>query len=608
MTNPAPLPKSKTFQGIPVSPGIQIGKIHKHDPVQAVLSRRLVSRNEIKSEKAALKAAIERAIGNLSELREKVRASLDEAHASIFDPQILILQDPVLIEKTLDRIDKNRENAAMAFMTVIQQFADQFKQLGDVYLASRNSDVLDVGNRVAALLASQTQAQAQAQKSESLQFKEDIILLAPDLSPSDTATMDHVHVKGFATELGGPTSHTAILARALEMPAIVGIGSFLAQTPEQAEVIIDGYEGTLTINPTPREIARARARHRRHLVHERDLAKLKNLPAETIDGYAVELAANVELPIEIPHVKAHGAESIGLFRTEFQYMERSDLPSEDDLFQVYKQVLVDMGSASVIFRTMDLGGDKFTSALGIDHESNPFLGLRAIRLCLAYPQVFRTQLRAILRASAFGNARIMYPLISNIHELRKANEILEQVRDELRLQKIAFDPEMQVGVMIEIPSAAICADQFAKEVDFFSIGTNDLIQYTLAVDRGNEQVASLYDPFHPAILRLIRTTIEAAQREGIWVGLCGEMSSNPLCALMLIGLGINELSMGSLAIPEIKRLIRQIRLADARKIVEDIYGLRSSTEIHDYVRQAYRLIQRKKKAPEEEVVAGAAER
>ena len=338
-------------------------------------------------------------------------------------------------------------------------------------------------------------------------------------------------------------------------------------------------------------------------MHERDLAKLKNLPAETIDGYAVELAANVELPIEIPHVKAHGAASIGLFRTEFQYMERSDLPREEDLFTVYKQVLIDMAPAPVIFRTMDLGGDKFTSALGIDHESNPFLGLRAIRLCLAYPQVFRTQLRAILRASAFGNAKIMYPLISNIRELRKANELLDQVRDELRLAKIAFDPEMQVGIMIEIPSAAICADQLAKEVDFFSIGTNDLIQYTLAVDRGNEQVASLYDPFHPAILRLIRTTIEAAQREGIWVGLCGEMSSNPLCALMLIGLGINELSMGSLAIPEIKRLIRGIRLADARKIVEDIYGFRSSTEIHDYVRQAYRMIQRKRRAPEEEAVS-----
>ena len=599
MTNPPPISKSKTFQGIPVSPGIQIGRIYKHDPVQAVLSRRLVNRNEIKSEKAALKLAIERAGANLTELRAKVRATLDEAHASIFDPQIMILQDPVLIEKTLERIDKDRENAAMAFMTVIRQFADQFKQLGDVYLASRNSDVLDVGNRVVQLIASQSAKP----ESSLLQFKSDIILLAPDLSPSDTATMDHVHVKGFATELGGPTSHTAILARALEMPAIVGIGAFMQQTPSDAEVIIDGYEGTLTINPTPREIARAKARHRRHLVHERDLAKLKNLPAETIDGYAVELAANVELPIEIPHVKAHGAASIGLFRTEFQYMERSDLPREEDLFTVYKQVLIDMAPAPVIFRTMDLGGDKFTSALGIDHESNPFLGLRAIRLCLAYPQVFRTQLRAILRASAFGNAKIMYPLISNIRELRKANELLDQVRDELRLAKIAFDPEMQVGIMIEIPSAAICADQLAKEVDFFSIGTNDLIQYTLAVDRGNEQVASLYDPFHPAILRLIRTTIEAAQREGIWVGLCGEMSSNPLCALMLIGLGINELSMGSLAIPEIKRLIRGIRLADARKIVEDIYGFRSSTEIHDYVRQAYRMIQRKRRAPEEEAVS-----
>ena len=331
------------------------------------------------------------------------------------------------------------------------------------------------------------------------------------------------------------------------------------------------------------------------MVHERDLQKLRYMPAETLDGYRLELSANVELPIEIPHVLAHGAEGVGLFRTEFLYLERTTLPTEDELFFVYKKVVEDVLPYSVIFRTMDLGGDKFFCELQTGRELNPYLGLRAIRLCLAYPHIFRVQLRAIMRASAFGKAKIMFPLITSLREVREAKEILDSIREELRAEGKPFDEQIQIGIMIEIPSAAICADQLAKEVDFFSIGTNDLIQYTLAVDRGNEQVASLYDPFHPAILRLIRMTIDAAQREGIWVGVCGEMSSNPMCALLLLGLGVNELSMGSLAIPEIKRLIRQIHLSDARTIAQDLFSLRSSTEIGEYISQAYRMLQRRKR-------------
>ena len=580
---------SQILQGIGVSPGVQIAKVSLYDPIRPAYSHRLIGLKEVPSEKKRLHNALNKAGEQLRALREKVCQSLDEAHASIFDPQLLILEDPTLLQGTLSRIEMYRESAEMAVTTVTRHFVDQYASVTDEYLAARATDIMDVANRICKLLDSSTETE------HPLSFNEDTIVLARDLSPSDTAQMDHQHVLGFATELGGPTSHTAILAKALEIPAVVGLGPFLDKVSPGITVILDGSAGTLLTEPDTREIARARNRRRRLLVQDRDLQKLKDLPAETIDGYRIELSANVELPIEIPHVLAHGADGVGLFRTEFLYLERDELPGEDVLFEVYREVVEGIAPQSVIFRTMDLGGDKFLSQMDTGRELNPFLGLRAIRLCLAYPDVMRVQLRAILRASAFGKARIMFPMISNLRETRQAIEILNDVKDELKKKSIAFDEEVPVGIMIEIPAAALCADQLAKEVDFFSIGTNDLIQYTLAVDRGNEQVAPLYDPFHPAILRLIRMTIDAAKREGIWIGLCGEMSSNPLCALLLVGLGIDELSMGALAIPEIKRLVRQIRLSEARQAAEAIYSLNNSTEIKNYVQQAYETIKRRRR-------------
>lgn len=586
-------PTSRSLQGIAVSPGIQIKKIKIYDPDRPSVSMRRVTQHEVKAEERDLKVAIKQAREDITELREKIRQTLDDAHASIFDPQIMMLEDPMLIQQAIDRIEQHQENAAMAFMTVIRMFTDQFAAtVADGYISSRRADILDVGNRVVRILGERAGNQ---DDSVHLIFDEDVIVLAPDLSPSDTAQMDHTHVLGFATELGGPTSHTAILAKALEIPAVVGLGQFIQDVQSNTLVIIDGYEGTLTINPTSREIARARARRRRRLAEERNLLKLKDLPAETIDGYRLELSANIELPIEIPHVIAHGGEGIGLYRTEFQYIEKESLPTEEDLFDIYKHVVEQIAPHPVIFRTIDLGGDKLYHQLQTGRELNPFLGLRAIRLCLAYPSVFRVQLRAILRASHHGRVRVMFPLISNVREVHQAKQILEEVKQELRQEKTPFDEQLPVGCMIEIPSAAICSDQLAKEVDFFSIGSNDLIQYTLAVDRSNEQVASLYDPFNPAILRLIRTTIDNAQREGIWVGVCGEMCTDPMCALLLIGLGVNELSMGALAIPEIKRLIRQITFAEARTVAEEVYSLRTSAEIHEYVRQYYRVLKRRKR-------------
>ncbi|MEN6624863.1 MAG: phosphoenolpyruvate--protein phosphotransferase [Candidatus Sumerlaeia bacterium] len=581
---------TNAWHGIPVSPGIQIGKLYIYDPAQTTISRRFIRRDEIELEKSRLADALGKARESLLELRQKVLQSLDEAHASIFDPQLMLLDDPLLLSRTNERIEEQQQNAAMAFMSVIQQFADQFASLTtDSYIAGRKVDIMDLGKRVSQLLASSDP------ELKTLQFTEDVIVLASDMSPSDTAQMDHQHVKGFATELGGPTSHSAILAKALEIPAVVGLGRVLHEARQGQLAIIDGYEGQIIVDPDSRELARAKSRRRRHLVYERELQKLRTLPAETVDGFRVELSANVELPIEIPHVLAHGAEGVGLFRTEFQYMDRAGLPTEEDLFSVYRKVVESVSPHPVIFRTIDLGGDKLSTNLAPTREVNPFMGLRAIRLCLAHPGVFKTQIRALLRASAYGRARIMFPMISSVREVMQAKAILEEICEDLRREGLPFDEDIQIGIMIEIPSAAVCADTLAREVDFFSIGTNDLIQYTLAVDRGNEQVASLYDPFHPAILRLIRTTIDAAHREGIWVGLCGEVAANPLCALLLVGLGINELSMGALAIPEIKRLIRGIRLADARRITEEIYSLRTSSDIHAYVREAYRGIQRQRR-------------
>ncbi len=392
-----------------------------------------------------------------------------------------------------------------------------------------------------------------------------MIILATDMSPSDTAQMDHQHVKGFATELGGPTSHSAILAKGAGDPVRRRLGRVLQNARQGQMAIIDGYEGRIILNPDAREtgtgqVAAAAAHGLRPRVAKAALAAGRDGRRLPRRAYS----ANVELPSRsrtfwrtAPRASACSAPSSCTWN-------RTGLPSEEDQFSVYKKVVESVAPHPVIFRTIDLGGDKFLSALQPTREVNPFMGLRAIRLCLAHPGVFKTQLRALLRASAHGNAKIMFPMISSVREVLQAKAILDEIKADLLREGRRFNEEIQIGIMIEIPSAAVCSDILAREVDFFSIGTNDLIQYTLAVDRGNEQVVSLYDPFHPAILRLIRTTIEAARREGIWVGVCGEVAANPLCALLLIGLGINELSMGALAIPEIKRLIRGIRLADAR--------------------------------------------
>lgn len=586
---PAEAKTSTRLKGIAASPGIHIGRVVVRNANLPNSGPRFVSASQVPRQIRLLEDALATAEREIQELRDKVGQTLDEAHASIFDPHLLFVQDPALKESAVKRIREKHESAQHAVTAVIQELAAQFARMGDAYISSRATDVYDVGTRICKHLGvSQTRSDPQRTMAS------DAIIFAHDLSPSDTAQMDTRHVKAFATEIGGPTSHTAILAKALEIPAVLGLGSLMKHATPGARAIVDGYEGTVILNPTEIEINQAKNRRRRYLIREKDYKKLSSLPAETIDGYRVELSANIEFPSEIPHLLSHGAQGIGLFRTEFLYLRQVGLPTEEEQFEVYREVVQNVAPHAVIFRTLDVGGDKFFDDVRARTELNPFLGLRAIRFCMKHPAIFMTQLRALLRASAFGRAKIMFPMVSALHEITHAKNVLEEAKRALAKEGKDFDPDIEVGVMIEIPSAALMAERLAQEVDFFSIGTNDLIQYTLAVDRSNEKVAEWYDPFHPAIVRLIREVIDAAHRAGIWVGVCGEMASNPITALLLVGMGIDELSMGALDVPQVKYFLRQIRLSEARRLAGEVATLQSAEEIRDYAQKTYAEFQKRR--------------
>jgi phosphotransferase system enzyme I (PtsI) len=446
----------------------------------------------------------------------------------------------------------------------------------DEYLRERATDLRDVGRRVIANLLGK-------ERETLARLEEEVVVVAYDLAPSDTASMVKEKVIGFATDTGSRTSHTAIMARALEIPAVVGLGAVTAAIKSGDIVIVDGSHGVVIVNPDPATLFEYQEMQRRYVLFERELEKLKELPAETTDGYKVTLAANIELPEEIEHVKSHGADGVGLYRSEFLYMNRPDFPSEEEQFEAYRAVAESLAPKSIIIRTLDLGGDKFISQLDMPAEMNPFLGCRAIRFCLERPDIFKAQLRALLRATVFGSVKVMFPMISGVTELRTALAILDETKRELAAEEKEFDPNLQVGVMIEIPSAAMTADILAKEVDFFSIGTNDLIQYTLAVDRVNERIAHLYDPLHPAILRFIKWIIDAGHNAGIWVGMCGEMAADPLFTMILLGLGLDEFSMGSVAVPGIKKIVRSVSMQESKELARTVFGLSTADEIREYL-------------------------
>jgi len=572
----------RIFRGIGVSPGIAVGKALVVESRRPRVKREPVDPGRIPLEISRLRQALEVSRRQILEIQERIAKEVEPQYARIFDAHLLILEDRWLAEQATAVIQNQRVNAEFAVQEVLDPVRQALSRVEDGYLRERRTDVDDVGDRlVRNLLGQRGTFHVEGMRGEAIVF-------ARDLSPSDTAQLHRDAVLGLATETGGRTSHSAILARSLEIPAVVGVEQICAQVQNHETVILDGTEGVVILSPDVETLTRYHARKQQFEYAGLALHKLGALPAETQDGYRVRVTANIEFPEELPAVRDHGAEGVGLYRTEFLYLNRPDLPNEEEHFSVYCAVAAQMHPRPTVIRTLDFGGDKLASAIQLAAEENPSLGLRAIRLCLHRPDMFRAQLRAILRASAFGALRIMYPMISGVAELRAANAILEDVKAELRREGVAFDPEIQVGAMIEIPSAAMIADLLAREVDFFSVGTNDLIQYALAIDRINEQVAYLYEPLHPAVLRLLRSVVSAAHNEGIWISMCGEMAGDPLHALFLVGLGFDELSMTPGAIPLMKRIIRSVTYGQAAEVAHRVFGCATASEVEGLLRQEMR--------------------
>ncbi|TBR17881.1 phosphoenolpyruvate--protein phosphotransferase, partial [bacterium] len=508
--------------------------------------------------------------------QKRITSEMGQDEAQIFDAHLLVLEDRMLIEEVITRLKKEQLSVAYIFSGVLKKYIEVFSKIEDEYLKERITDINDVGKRILRNLLGKEQKDLQ-------KLDERVIIVAHDISPSDTAAMHKQMVCGFVTDIGGKTSHTAIMAKSLEIPAVVGTVEATVKIKSGDILIVDGSMGIVIVEPDEETLRLYQQEEKKLAGVAEKFMLAKDLPAITRDGKKIEISANIEFPEEIPSVKMHGSEGIGLYRTEFFYMNRKDLPTEEEHFQAYRYVAEQMKPHSVVIRTLDLGGDKFLSQLDIPQEMQKFLGWRAIRFCLARPEMFKLQLRAILRASAFGNLKLMYPMISGIEELQQANAILAECKDELKKKKIAFNEDIEVGVMIEVPSAAMTADLLSQEADFFSIGTNDLIQYALAVDRTNEKVAYLYEPAHPAVLRMIKNVIDAAHANNVWVGMCGEMASDENFALILLGLGLDEFSMPASAIPQLKYIVRAMTFKEAQEIAKQAMSLPTAKAIESFM-------------------------
>ncbi len=571
------------LKGIAAAAGISIGPAYKIGKEDIVVPRQVIQESDIPLQIQLFEEALIKTRKEIVELQKKIATDLGQEEAQIFDAHLLVLEDRMIIEEVISRLKKERLNVAFIFSEVLKKYIDVFSKIEDEYLKERTSDVNDVGKRILRNLLGKERKGFEG-------LKEKVVVVAHDISPSDTAAMHKQNVCAFVTDIGGKTSHTAIMAKSLEIPAVVGLEEATSKIKTGDTLIIDGTMGVVIINPDNDTLnSYWEAEKKLKGITDAFLA-VKDLPAVTIDGKHVTISANIELPEEISAIRLHGGQGIGLYRTEFFYMNRKDLPSEEEHYQAYKYVAEEMNPHEVIIRTLDLGGDKFLSQLEIPSEMKPFLGWRAIRFCLARPDVFKIQLRAILRASVHGKLKLMYPMISSIDELMQANKILEEAKEELRNKDIPFDDDIEVGAMIEVPSAALTADLLAREADFFSIGTNDLIQYSLAVDRTNEKVAYLYEPSHPAVLRMIKNVIDAAHKAGIKVGMCGEMAGEPAFVLMLVGLGLDEFSMPPFVIPEIKYIIRSVTSQQAEAIAREAMLLATGREVEEYIQGKLREI------------------
>lgn len=573
------------LKGIAAAGGITIGPAYKIGREEFVIPKQSIREDEIPYQIQVFEEALIKTRREIIELQKRIGAEMGQNEAQIFDAHLLVLEDRMLIEDVISRLKKEKLGVAYIFHEVLKKYIDVFSKIEDEYLKERTADINDVGKRILRNMLGTERVTLDT-------LKEKVVIVAHDLSPSDTAAMHKQSVAAFVTDIGGKTSHTAIMAKSLEIPAVVGVAEATSKIKQGDILIVDGATGSVIINPDEETLNIYRQEEERLAGAVRRFLPAKDLPAITLDGKTVKIFANIEFPDEVPSVKMHGAEGIGLYRTEFFYMNRKDLPGEDDHYEAYKFVAEAMKPNPVIIRTLDLGGDKFLSQFDIPHEMQPFLGWRAIRFCLARPEIFKLQLRAILRASAHGNLKLMYPMISGVEELRQANAILKEVKEELRAAGTPFNDSIEVGAMIEVPSAAMTADILAREVNFFSIGTNDLIQYSLAVDRGNEKVAYLYEPTHPAVLRIIKNVIDSAHRSHITVGMCGEMAGEPSFALLLLGMGLDEFSMPPLDVPEMKYIIRSVTRQQAEDIAQECMRLSTGKEVGEFLNIKVREILR----------------
>jgi len=565
------------LRGVAVSPGIVISKAYVRRPEEVVVPNFVVDPHKVDAEVARFQAALAQTRVEIDATKSRLAEQMGDDHAKIFDAHLLVLEDTKAIEDTESFIREQLMCAEFAFNRVIGRILDSFDRINDPYLKERGADIQDVRRR---LLHNLTGQEVKSFGS----LNEESVIVAHDLVPSDTAMIDRRFVLGVATDLGGRTSHAAILARSYGIAAVVGVEGLTEATHHGDPIVLDGNAGVVVLRPTAATLQHYEAARQRFVELERQMLTLKDFPAITLDGRTIELSANIKSPDEAGLALAKGAKGVGLYRTEYFFLSRGDLPSEDEQVASYSQIVRSLAPETVIFRTLDIGGDKFASYLGPGKsELNPFLGWRGIRFLLTRHDIFRTQLRAFFRASSAGKLKIMFPMITGLEEVRAARALVDKVRAELAEEGYAYDPHVEVGIMIETPGAVAIADLLAREVDFFSIGSNDLIQYTLAVDRGNARISYLFEPMHPSILRLIRNTVEAGHAHDIWVGMCGEVAGDPLYSVLLVGLGLDELSISAYMIPEVKRIIRSITYDESKRLVRKAMTLSTATEIRQHV-------------------------
>ncbi|MFD1989232.1 phosphoenolpyruvate--protein phosphotransferase [Paenibacillus nicotianae] len=560
--------------GIAASSGIAIAKAFRLEHPEYEITKRSISDTD--AELAKLESALEVSKTELEAIKERTLQEMGAKKAEIFESHLLILNDPELISPVKDKISTEMVNAEFALNEVAAQFVTMFENMKSTYLQERAADMRDVSKRVLNhLMGVNFQSPAE--------IREEVVIIAEDLTPSDTAQLDRNFVKGFTTNIGGRTSHSAIMARSLEIPAVVGTKEVMEVIQNGDIVIVDGLEGNVIVNPDEATLAEYRAKGAAYEAQVTEWRKLRDEVTVSKDGVHVELAANIGTPNDVAGVLDNGGEGVGLYRTEFLYMGRDELPSEDVQFNAYKTVLEKMAGKPVVVRTLDIGGDKELPYLVLPKEMNPFLGFRAIRLCLDRQDIFRTQLRALLRASVYGDLRIMFPMIATLMEFREAKAVLVEEKEKLVAEGVAVSDNIQLGIMVEIPSTAVLADQFAKEVDFFSIGTNDLIQYTMAADRMNERVSYLYQPYNPSILRLVKMVIDAAHKEGKWTGMCGEMAGDATAIPLLLGLGLDEFSMSASSILPARSQLAKLSKADMQELAAKALDMQTAEQVVELV-------------------------